>query len=49
MTCVMLILVFLVAIDGYIISQIYKHEIAIIELLKRHPDMLIDWKEGNEK
>ena len=38
-------LIALLVMDGYIISQINKHEIAITELLKRHPDMLFEEEE----
>lgn len=39
-------LIALLVMDGYIISQINKHEIAITELLKKHPDMLIGGDEN---
>lgn len=35
-------LIIRIALDGYFAYQIGKHETAIAELLKRHPDMLID-------
>lgn len=38
-------LIALLVMDGYIISQINKHEIAIAELLKRHPDLLFEEEE----
>lgn len=47
MIYITLALTLIVAVDGYILSQIYKHEIAIAELLKRHPDMLIDGEEAD--
>ncbi len=41
MTYTAVAVMILLIMDGYIISQIHKHEIAIAELLKKHPDMLI--------
>ena len=34
-------LIIQIALDGYFMYQINKHEITLVELLKRHPDMLI--------
>lgn len=41
MTYITIIIIILLIMDGYIMAQINKHEIAIAELLKKHPDMLI--------
>ena len=41
MIYIVIALIALLVMDGYIISQLNKHEIAIAELLKKHPDMLI--------
>lgn len=46
MTYTAVAVMILLIMDGYIISQIHKHEIAIAELLKRHPDMLIGGDEN---
>lgn len=42
-------LIIRVALDGYFMNQIYKHEIAIAELLKRHPDMLIGGEDDRNR
>ena len=41
MTYITIAIIILLIMDGYIMAQINKHEIAIVELLKKHPDMLI--------
>ncbi len=42
MTYIVIAATILLALDAYIISQLRKHEVAIVELLTRHPDMLIN-------
>lgn len=46
MIYIVIALIAMLVMDGYIISQINKHEIAIAELLKKHPDMLIGGDEN---
>lgn len=38
---VAIVLACLLLIDIYLLLQLDKHEVAIAELLKKHPDMLI--------
>ncbi len=40
-------LIFLIIANSYVITQLHKHEIAIVELLKKHPDMLIEEDEDD--
>ena len=47
MTYTFVTLILLVILDIYVLSQLSKHEIAIVELLKRHPDMLIEGDEDD--
>ena len=47
MTYTFVTLILLVILDIYVLSQLSKHEIAIVELLKKHPDMLIE--EGEDE
>ena len=45
MTYTFVALILLMILDIYILSQLNKHEIAIVELLKRHPDLLFEEEE----
>ena len=47
MTYIFVSLILLMILDIYVLSQLSKHEIAIVELLKKHPDMLIGEDEGD--
>lgn len=41
-------LIVLIILDIYIFRQIDKHEVAIYELLKRHPELLEEDEDGTE-
>lgn len=47
MTYTFVALILLMILDIYILSQLNKHEIAIVELLKKHPDMLVEGDEDD--
>ena len=49
MIYIIVIFIIQMSLNGYLMFQIYRHEIAIVELLKKHPDMLIGGDENDEE